>query len=121
MKITYKMISEYVEKKYGFKVHTAYIAEMNGSLGLTMHDAPNVVRELKHMIFIFRWLKMFVAGKSRRINYHICLIIYWILHVMKKSWDYIKKYVKNIYVHIQVVLSFTLKRIGICGKMKTVI
>jgi hypothetical protein len=24
-KITYKMIQEYVEKKYGFKVHTAYI------------------------------------------------------------------------------------------------
>ena len=27
-KITYKMIQEYVEKKYGFKVHTAYIAEV---------------------------------------------------------------------------------------------
>ncbi len=29
-KITYKMIQEYVEKKYGFKVHTAYIAEVKG-------------------------------------------------------------------------------------------
>ena len=27
-KVTYKMIQEYVEKKYGFKVHTAYIAEV---------------------------------------------------------------------------------------------
>lgn len=35
-KITYKMIQEYVEKKYGFKVYTAYIAEAKRSLGLTM-------------------------------------------------------------------------------------
>ncbi|MEY8379144.1 recombinase family protein [Lachnospiraceae bacterium 56-18] len=47
-KITYKMIQEYVEKKYGFKVHTAYIAEVKRSLGLTMYDAPNAVEELKH-------------------------------------------------------------------------
>ena len=33
-KIIYKMIQEYVEKKYGFKVHTAYIAEVKRSLGL---------------------------------------------------------------------------------------
>lgn len=46
-KITYKMIQEYVEKKYGFKVHTAYIVEVKRSLGLTMYDAPNVVEELK--------------------------------------------------------------------------
>ena len=46
-KITYKMIQEYVEKKYGFKVHTAYIAEVKRSLGLTMYDAPNEVEELK--------------------------------------------------------------------------
>ena len=32
-KITYKMIQEYVEKKYGFKVHTAYIAEVKRSIG----------------------------------------------------------------------------------------
>ena len=38
-KITYKMIQEYVEKKYGFKVHTAYIAEVKRSLGLTMYGA----------------------------------------------------------------------------------
>lgn len=46
-KITYKMIQEYVERKYGFKVHTAYIAEVKRSLGLTMYDAPNVTEELK--------------------------------------------------------------------------
>lgn len=46
-KVTYKMIQEYVEKKYGFKVHTAYIAEVKRSLGLTMYDAPNAVKELK--------------------------------------------------------------------------
>lgn len=37
------MIQEYVEKKYGFKIHTAYIAEMKSSLGLTMHDVSNVI------------------------------------------------------------------------------
>ena len=46
-KITYKMIQEYVEKKYGVKVHTAYIAEVKKSLGLTTYDAPNAVEELK--------------------------------------------------------------------------
>ncbi|MDD3417600.1 MAG: hypothetical protein PHY47_27020 [Lachnospiraceae bacterium] len=46
-KITYKMIQEYVEKKYGFKVHTVYITEMKRSLGVTMCDAPNTVKELK--------------------------------------------------------------------------
>ena len=45
-KITYKMIQEYVEKKYGFKVHTAYIAEVKRSLGLS-YDAPNAAEELK--------------------------------------------------------------------------
>lgn len=44
---THQMIQEYVEKKYGFKVHTAYIAEVKRSLGLTMYDAPNVVEKLK--------------------------------------------------------------------------
>lgn len=47
-KIAYKMIQEYVEKKYGFKVHTAYIAEVKRSLGLTVYDAPNATEELKH-------------------------------------------------------------------------
>ena len=47
-KTTYKMIQEYVERKYGFKVHTAYIAEVKRSLGLIKYDAPNAVDELKH-------------------------------------------------------------------------
>ncbi len=46
-KVTYKMIKEYIEAKYGFKVHTAYIAEVKRSLGLPMYDAPNAVEELK--------------------------------------------------------------------------
>lgn len=46
-KITYKMIQEYVKKKYGFKVHTVYIAEVKRSLGLAMYDAPNAVEESK--------------------------------------------------------------------------
>ncbi len=46
-KITYKMIQEYVEKKYGLRVHTAYIAEVKRSMGLTMYDASNAVEELK--------------------------------------------------------------------------
>ena len=48
-KITYKMIQEYVEQKYGFKVHTAYIAEVKRSLGLTVYDAPNETEELKQL------------------------------------------------------------------------
>ena len=33
-KVTYKMIKEYIEAKYGFKVHTAYIAEVKRDLPL---------------------------------------------------------------------------------------
>ena len=46
-RVTYKMIKEYIEAKYGFKVHTAYIAEVKRYLGLPMYDAPNAVEELK--------------------------------------------------------------------------
>ena len=46
-RVTYKMIQEYIEAKYGFKVHTAYIAEVKRDLGLPMYDAPNAVEELK--------------------------------------------------------------------------
>ena len=31
---TYKRIQEYVQEKYGFKVHTAYIAEVKRMVGL---------------------------------------------------------------------------------------
>ena len=46
-RVTYKMIKEYIEAKYGFKVYTAYIAEVKRDLGLPMHDTPNAVEELK--------------------------------------------------------------------------
>lgn len=46
-RVTYKMIKEYIEAKYGFKVHTAYIAEVKRELSLSMYDAPNAVN--------FRW------------------------------------------------------------------
>ena len=46
-KVTYKMIQDYIEENYGFKVHTAYIAEVKRDLGLPMYDAPNAVEELK--------------------------------------------------------------------------
>ena len=46
-RVTYKMIKKDIEAKYGFKVHTAYIAEVKRDLGLPMYDAPNAVEELK--------------------------------------------------------------------------
>ena len=46
-RVTYKLIKEYIEAKYGFKVHTEYIAEVKRDLGLPMYDAPNAVEELK--------------------------------------------------------------------------
>ena len=46
-KPTYKDIQDWVEKNYGFKVHTAYIAEVKRNEGLPMYDAPNAVEELK--------------------------------------------------------------------------
>mgnify|MGYP000923705595 CR=1 FL=1 len=46
-RVTYKMIQEYIESKYNFKVHIAYIAEVKRDLGLPMYDAPNAVEELK--------------------------------------------------------------------------
>ena len=45
---TYKRIQEYVQEKYGFKVHTAYIAEVKRMVGLDMHKAPNAVDQRKH-------------------------------------------------------------------------
>ena len=44
---TYKKIQEWIEENYGFKVHTAYVAEVKRELGLPMYDAPNAVDELK--------------------------------------------------------------------------
>ncbi len=48
-RVTYKMIKEYIEAKYGFKVHTAYIAEVKRELGLPMYDASNAEEELKQL------------------------------------------------------------------------
>ena len=48
-RVTYKRTKEYIEAKYGFKVHTAYIAEVKRNLGLPMYDAPNAVEELKQL------------------------------------------------------------------------
>ncbi len=47
-KVTYKKMQDYIEQTYGFKVHTAYMAEVKRDLGLPMYDAPNAVEELKH-------------------------------------------------------------------------
>ena len=44
--VTYKMIKEYIEAKYGFKVHTAYIAEIKRSLGL--HAVEELKQPRKH-------------------------------------------------------------------------
>ena len=38
---------KFFEEKYGFKVHTANIAEVKRNLDLPMYDAPNAVEELK--------------------------------------------------------------------------
>lgn len=46
-KTTYKKIQEWIEENYGFKVHTAYVAEVKRELGLPIYDAPNAVDELK--------------------------------------------------------------------------
>lgn len=35
-RVIYKMIKGYIEAKYGFKVHTTYIAEIKRDLGLLM-------------------------------------------------------------------------------------
>lgn len=42
-RVTYKMIKEYIEAKYDFKVHTVYIAKIKRKLGLSMYDAENAI------------------------------------------------------------------------------
>lgn len=42
------MIQEYIENKYGFKVHKTYIAEVKRDLELPMYDALNAVEKLKN-------------------------------------------------------------------------
>jgi len=36
--VTCKMIKEYIEAKYGFKIHTSYIAEVKRDFSLPMFD-----------------------------------------------------------------------------------
>lgn len=50
-RITYKLVQEYIEEKYGFKVHTAYIAEVKRNLGLPTYPAPNAVEQRKHYYY----------------------------------------------------------------------
>ena len=47
-KVNYRLMQDYIEEKYGFKVHTAYISEVKRKLGLLMYDALNAVEELKN-------------------------------------------------------------------------
>ena len=42
------MLKEYIKAKYGFKVYTAYIAEVKGEVCLPMYDTYNAVEELKY-------------------------------------------------------------------------
>ena len=70
------------------------------------------------MKLICRWLKMCATEMYLKMNYHICSIIYWILLATKKYWSCIKGCAGDICIHIRIVLNFTLKHMGICGKMK---
>lgn len=45
-------MDNYVEEKYGFKVHTAYIAEVKRSLGLTYFEAILWIKGLILVLFI---------------------------------------------------------------------
>ena len=39
---TYKEINEYVEEKYGFKLHSAYIAQVKREMGIEMGENYNL-------------------------------------------------------------------------------
>ena len=64
------------------------------------------------MRFICPWLMICAVEQYQKMNYHICLIIYWILRAMKKYWNCIKWYAENIYMFIRVALNSILKHIG---------
>ncbi len=36
-RVIYKMVNECIDAKYGFKVHTVYIAEVERNIGLLMY------------------------------------------------------------------------------------
>ena len=46
-RVTYTLIQDYIEGKYGYKVHSAYIAEVKRSLGLTTYEAANKIGDLE--------------------------------------------------------------------------
>lgn len=46
-RVTYTLIQDYIEDKYNFKVHSAYIAEVKRSLGLTNYEASNKTEDLE--------------------------------------------------------------------------
>lgn len=41
------MVKEYIEVRYGFRVHTTYIVEVKRDLGLPMYGTLNGVEKLK--------------------------------------------------------------------------
>ena len=71
----------------------------------------------KIAVDLCRWLKTCVVEPCQRLNYHICLIIYWILRVMRKYWDYTRKCAEDIYMYIRETSNFILKCAGSCGEM----
>ena len=71
----------------------------------------------KIAVDLCRWLKTCVVEPCQRLNYHICLIIYWILRVMRKYWDYTRKCPEDIYMYIRETSNFILKCAGSCGEM----
>ena len=66
-RVTYKMIKEYIEAKYGFKVHTAYIAEVKRDLGLPMYDAPNTLPENETQIFASKY-KLYLPSEEELLR-----------------------------------------------------
>ena len=70
------------------------------------------------MGFICHWLKIYVAEPCKKMNCHICLIIYWILLVMRNYWDYINECAESICIYILVALRVILQNIGKCGKRR---
>jgi len=49
-KPTYKRTQEYIKEKYGFKVHSKYIAKVKRKYGLEMYEAPNKIENPKRNI-----------------------------------------------------------------------
>ena len=49
---------------------------------------------------------MCVVEVCQKMNCHICLIIYWILPVMRKYWDYIKECAESICIYPSYIKSY---------------